>query len=180
MLTPAVTFRKTDQQQRQFPIKPWAGILGGCLIDPHILPARVNCGDHRKFLQTQLTAGRSILHFATCGFITTLIHHLSVVKCVSGCPIIILDSGLVAEVELQFPGLHAHLTWVLLILSVDVFGNQCLCQYSRCYRGTVTSNSAISKWNKDFTQNLGTFASLFSCRTELCVREHGGHLKRLL
>jgi hypothetical protein len=32
--------------------------------------------------------------------------------------------------ELQFPGLHAHVTWFLSIFSVGIFENQGLGQYS--------------------------------------------------
>jgi hypothetical protein len=57
----------------------------------------------------------SPLHVFTCGFNTTVLHHITIVKCVSGCPKIILDAGLVADVKLLYSGLQAHLTWTLSI-----------------------------------------------------------------
>jgi hypothetical protein len=50
----------------------------------------------------------------TCGFNTTVLHHITAMKCVSG-PKTILDAGVVALVKLQFCGLHAHLTSIGLI-----------------------------------------------------------------
>jgi hypothetical protein len=45
-----------------------------------------------------------------CGFNTTVLDCIANMKCVSGWPKIILDARMVAVVELQFLGLHAHLT----------------------------------------------------------------------
>jgi hypothetical protein len=49
------------------------------------------------------------------GFNTAVLHHNTAVKCFNCCPKIIPDAGLVLDVKLQFPGLHAHLTSVLSI-----------------------------------------------------------------
>jgi hypothetical protein len=46
----------------------------------------------------------------TCGFNMVVLHHIIVAKCVDGGSKIILDTGLVVDMKLQFPGLHAHLT----------------------------------------------------------------------
>jgi hypothetical protein len=50
------------------------------------------------------TTGKCVLQFFvfTVDFNTTVLHHIAVVKCVSGCPKIIRDSGLVAEVGSSF------------------------------------------------------------------------------
>jgi hypothetical protein len=46
-----------------------------------------------------------------CSLNTTVLHHIAVMKCVSGSPRINLDAGLVGDMKLQFPGLlHVHLT----------------------------------------------------------------------
>jgi hypothetical protein len=45
----------------------------------------------------------------------TALHHIITVKCVNSYPNIILGDGLDADVSLQFPGLHAHLTWIVAI-----------------------------------------------------------------
>jgi hypothetical protein len=66
-----------------------------------------------------------------CSFNMTVLHHITVVKYVNCCLKIILDAGLVTDVKLQFPGLHAHLTWILSILSVAIFENEGLCHYNR-------------------------------------------------
>jgi hypothetical protein len=50
----------------------------------------------------------------TCGFNTTLFRCITVLKCVNDCSKIILGARLVADVKLQFPGLHAHLTEIFL------------------------------------------------------------------
>jgi hypothetical protein len=68
----------------------------------------------------------------TCSFNTAVIHHIRIVKYVSGCPKVILDVGLVADVKFHFPGLHAHLTLILSIFFVGTFESQGICQYSSC------------------------------------------------
>jgi hypothetical protein len=52
-----------------------------------------------------------------------VLHHIAVVKCVSGCPKIVMDTGLVVDMKLQFPGLHALLTLNLSIFCVGIFEN---------------------------------------------------------
>lgn len=42
------------------------------------------------------------------------LYYIAVVACVSGSPKIFLDTGLVADVMLLFPGHHFHLTWILI------------------------------------------------------------------
>jgi hypothetical protein len=65
-------------------------------------------------------------------FNPTVLHHITILKCVNGCPKIIVDAALDADLKLQFPGLHAHLTLMLaIVFSVGVFEKQGLCQYSR-------------------------------------------------
>jgi hypothetical protein len=46
----------------------------------------------------------------TSGFNTMVLHHIAVMKRVSGCPEIILDARLVMDRKLKFSGLHAYLT----------------------------------------------------------------------
>jgi hypothetical protein len=41
-----------------------------------------------------------------------------------GCPKIILDFSMVAEVKLQFPGLHAHLTSIFRFISMGIIESQ--------------------------------------------------------
>jgi hypothetical protein len=53
----------------------------------------------------------------TCGFNTTVLHHITAVKYISR------RLRIVADVKLQCPGLHAHLTEIL-ISSVEVFESQ--------------------------------------------------------
>jgi hypothetical protein len=57
-----------------------------------------------------------------------VLHHITVMKCVSGCRKIILDTGLDVDVKLQFHGLHTHLTGILSTFSVEMFENQALCK----------------------------------------------------
>jgi hypothetical protein len=52
------------------------------------------------------------------GFNMMVPHHIMIVKCVSGCPELILDDGLVADMKLQFPGLCTHLNWILSIFFI--------------------------------------------------------------
>jgi hypothetical protein len=58
----------------------------------------------------------------TLRFSTTVLQHITAVKCVKGCPKMFLDARLVADVKLQFPGLHAHLTSILSISSCGDIG----------------------------------------------------------
>jgi hypothetical protein len=44
----------------------------------------------------------------TRGFNTLVPHHTAGVKCIKGCPKITRDAGLVADVRIQVPRLHAH------------------------------------------------------------------------
>jgi hypothetical protein len=44
-----------------------------------------------------------------------VLHHIKNIRCVNGCPQIILAVGLVADEKLQFSGLHAHLTSIVSI-----------------------------------------------------------------
>jgi hypothetical protein len=50
------------------------------------------------------------MHTFICGFNTTVLCHITAMKCINGCPKIILDAGLVIDMKLQFPDLHAHQT----------------------------------------------------------------------
>jgi hypothetical protein len=50
------------------------------------------------------------IRVSSYGFNSTVLQHITIVN---GCPKVILDGGLVADVKLQIPGLHAHLTWIL-------------------------------------------------------------------
>jgi hypothetical protein len=61
----------------------------------------------------------------TCGFNTTVLHHITTMKCVNGCPKIIP----VVDVKFKFPGLHVHLTLIISIFSVGIFENQGPCPY---------------------------------------------------
>jgi hypothetical protein len=44
----------------------------------------------------------------TCGFNSRTLQHITIAERVSGCPEIVLDAELVAEVKLQFSELHAQ------------------------------------------------------------------------
>jgi hypothetical protein len=62
--------------------------------------------EHAKVEYCKMCPSIRALHY---GF-NTAVPHITVVKCAKGCPKVILDAGLVADMKLQFPGLHAHLT----------------------------------------------------------------------
>jgi hypothetical protein len=68
------------------------------------------------------------IHVYTCGFDMTLLLHVTVVKCVSGWPEIILGVELVTDMKLQHLGLHAHMASISRFLSMGIFVNQGLCQ----------------------------------------------------
>jgi hypothetical protein len=42
------------ENQQQFSIKVWAGIVGDCLVRPHVLPHRLRGNNHRDFLLHEL------------------------------------------------------------------------------------------------------------------------------
>jgi hypothetical protein len=65
------------------------------------------------------------------GFNMMVLQHITDVKCVNGCPKIILHAALVVDMKLQFPGLHIHLTWILSICPVLISDNQGPCQHNQ-------------------------------------------------
>jgi hypothetical protein len=64
------------------------------------------------------------IHILIYGFNMTVLHYITIMKCVNGCPKIVLDTGLVTDVKLQVPGLHAVLIKILSICFLGIFGNQ--------------------------------------------------------
>jgi hypothetical protein len=70
----------------------------------------------------------------------------------------LLGTEMVADMKLQFPGLHAHLTSIFSNCFSGVFKSQGLFQSRWYQRWTVASNSTTWKWNTEHTQNLGTAA----------------------
>jgi hypothetical protein len=60
-----------------------------------------------------------------------VLHHNTVMKCVSGCLKIIRGAELVVDMKLQFPSLHSNLTWILSVFSVGIFENQGVYLYSQ-------------------------------------------------
>jgi hypothetical protein len=74
----------------------WPRILGDCLVGPHISPARAGGGHYLNFLLTHLGIVLSVRVFAR-GFGSTVLHHITAAKCVSGCPKIILVAGVDTE-----------------------------------------------------------------------------------
>jgi hypothetical protein len=156
MSAPAFTFWKTDV--------PRAFYL--ChVIERHLTPhvpsrftGQVGVHDYLKFLTTNYCKICPSTHVFTCGFNTTVLHHITAIKYVNGCPKIIP----VVDVKFKFPGLHVHPTLILsFFFSVRIFKNQGPCQYNWYHRGAVASNSTIYKWNKDYTRNRCTLASFF-------------------
>jgi hypothetical protein len=106
-------------QQQQFFVRLCAEILGDCLIGSHMLPKRVSGCNYNNFLRWHLNG---LLKDAVSiwAFNTTVLHHITVVKYISGCPKIILGFELIPDVKLQFPSLHAHLTWIPEMVSVGM------------------------------------------------------------
>jgi hypothetical protein len=165
-----------------FPLICGTVISGDCLTGRQILLARINDSKCLNILRThlELTTIWRVLQecIFTWGFNTTVLHHIRDVQCVSWCPKIILDAGLVVTVTLEFPGLHDHLTSTF---SVGIFETRGLCQHSLYKTGTLASNSTLRKWNKEYTP--GIFKDLrvaFTRTIELCAREHGGNFAPLL
>jgi hypothetical protein len=77
----------------------------------HVLSARVIFAiTFFVFKQTVLECRK------VCASVRGFIWRHSIILCISGCPKIILDAGLVASVKLQFPGQHFHLPSFLWIL----------------------------------------------------------------
>jgi hypothetical protein len=85
-----------------------------------------------------------------CGFETTGLHCITVAKRVRGCRKNILDAPFVPDMELQFPGLHDHLTWVPSIflsfcyLKTNVYASTIGTRAGLCGR-----NQIYCKWNKE-------------------------------
>jgi hypothetical protein len=103
-------------------------------LGPHILPAWVSSWNYLIFLWTCLSGlleDTSFICIFTCGFNPTVLHYITVVKCVNGCPKIILDTGLVTDVKLHSPGQHALFIWIFLISFSGIFKNHGLHQYSQ-------------------------------------------------
>jgi hypothetical protein len=139
-------------------------------LSPGISPARIGGRDYLIFFEhTKMDYWKmcpSLCAFA-CGFNTSVRHQSTLLKCVNGCLKTTPDAGLVVEVKLQSRGQHAHLTWILSIVSVEIFENRCLCHYSRCCKQSMESNSTICRWGKEYTRNLGTFESFSSTQSWL-------------
>jgi hypothetical protein len=52
----------------------------------------------------------SLKRVFACGFNKMMVHHITMAICVTVCLKLMLESGFVSNLKLQFPGLHAHLT----------------------------------------------------------------------
>lgn len=109
-----------------------------------------------------------------------VLHHITVMKCVSVCPKIILGAGLVVDVKLYLPGLHAHLIWTLLIFPVGIFENRSPYHYSH-------SREELCYWIQQVLSEIKTTSSIFGClqlsfshRAELYVCEHWVHFEHPL
>jgi hypothetical protein len=128
------------------------------------------------------------------------LHHNVVVKRANGCQKIVLRALLVADVKLQFPGPHGHLTWIISIHcparsigrgreapvswptpSPDLnhhdstFLWEQFNQYSRFEYytvGIVASNSTISNRIKSTTGRMEILRVCSSSRAVFFVRKH--------
>jgi hypothetical protein len=120
--------RPTDQQQQQFSINSWTGIL--C---PQSLPAQVSGYDYLNFLQTYLSGLVEDVSYITHVHMfqrdgvsphnSCEVHPWLSENC-PGCSIR-------CRREAPVSWLHAHITTILLIFCMGIFENQGLCQYSR-------------------------------------------------
>jgi hypothetical protein len=105
--------------QRQFSANLWAGILGGCLISPHILPARISGRDYLNFLWTHVNGLLADVSFKMP--LHTWFQH-------DGAPPHYnreLSWALDWPRTLQFHGLQARLAWIISILSFFLLFFQC-------------------------------------------------------
>jgi hypothetical protein len=90
-----------------FSTKVWAGYLSGRLTDRHNLLAWVSGQVYLNFSRKHLHDFWKICH-SVRGFITTVLHHVTVIQCVNICCKMTPEARFVADEKLRFPGLHAH------------------------------------------------------------------------
>jgi hypothetical protein len=108
----------------------------------------------------------------TRGFNTTLLRHIAITKCVNGCPKIIPDAGLVADVKLKFRHLYAHLTWIFSIFS-PLWGYLKTKILVRPVDNTEETWRRIQEFVSEIKLTPGIFQRLrvyFSRRAEPCIR----------
>jgi hypothetical protein len=157
-------------------------ISGDCLTGRQILLARISERKCLNILRIYLKWTTSI-RVSTYGFNTKVLHHITVVKCVSWCPKIILDAGLVVNVMLEFPGQHAHLTSIFSsyfflwgYLKTEVYASTV---YTRLvlWRRIQHFASEIKNIHPESSKDLRV---AFVRTIELCAREHGGNFAHIL
>jgi hypothetical protein len=112
----------------------------------------------------------------TYGFNTTVLHHITLVKCVSmGISKLSWMPDLSWTWSCNF--LARTLTWLECsrLHSMGLFENQYLCHHIRYKRGIVALNSTNCKRNQEYICE-GLYIH-FPHRAELCVRDDGSHFE---
>jgi hypothetical protein len=96
----------------------------------------------------------------TNGFSTAVLHRVISLKCVNGCPTIILNAWLPADMKLWFRG-PARSPDFLIRYFVWGYLKPIFCAITVNTRGKLQNGSQFTCETKEYTRNLRMFAFLF-------------------
>jgi hypothetical protein len=134
----------------------------------HLLTAQAGGCEYLNFFWTvKWIIGRYVLHYVSLLVVSTqVLQCITAVKCISGCLKIMPDIGLVTDMTLQFPGLHAQMTWIFSIVFIGDIWKP----------GSLPLKSILGRSCGKFSSEIKNTPRIFEhlqvsipCRAELCV-----------